>query len=51
MRLSLCALFVLTVSLCAHPSVPSDLYSLDSNAAPGTIYKLNQSTGAETLVE
>src|SRR5258706_15854095 len=47
MRLSLCAFFVLALSLCAHPSVASVLYSLDSNAAP-TIYKLNQSTGAET---
>ena len=50
MRLSLCALFVLALSLCAHQALASDLYSLDSNAAPGTVYKLNQSTGAETLV-
>jgi len=50
MRLSLCALFVLALSLCAHQSLASDLYSLDSPAGSGTIYKLNQSTGAETLV-
>src|SRR5258706_16103815 len=49
MRLSLCALFVL--SLCAHPALASDLYSLDAGGAnPSTIYKLNQSTAAETLV-
>ncbi len=51
MRLSLCALFVLTLSLCARPTFASDLYSLDSHgASDGTIYKLNQSTAAETLV-
>src|SRR4051794_6802939 len=50
MRLSLCALIVLAISLCARPALASDLYSLDSNAASGTIYKLNQSTAAETLV-
>src|SRR5882672_7333199 len=51
MRLSRCALIVLSLSLCASFSLASDLYSLDSHGvSDGTIYKLNQSTGAETLV-
>jgi hypothetical protein len=50
MRHSRCALIVLTLSLCANLSRASDLYSLDSGGASGTIYKLNQSTAAESLV-
>lgn len=50
MRLSLCALIVLTIAGICTPASASNLYSLDSNGAPGTIYTLNQSTGAETLV-
>jgi len=51
MRLSLCAFFVPAISPCAHSNVSSGLYSLDSGGAnPPTIYKLNQSTAAETLV-
>ena len=45
-----CALIVLVLSLLVAPTFASDLYSLDAPAAPGTIYKLNQSTAAETLV-
>ncbi len=50
MRLSLCALAVLSLSLAVSPTRASTLYALDSNGAPGVIYTLNQSTGAETLV-
>jgi len=51
MRLSRCAIIVLTLSLCANLSLASDLYSLDSHGTgDGAIYKLNQSTAAETLV-
>ena len=50
MRLSLCALFVLALSTFANPAFASTLYSLDSGGAGGTIYTLNQSTAAETLV-
>lgn len=50
MRLCRCALIVLTISLFAHRTLASDLYSLDSGGSTGTIYKLNQSTGAESLV-
>src|SRR2546426_2473131 len=51
MRLSLFALVVLTISAFTYPVRASDLYSLDSHgASDGTIYKLNQSTAAETLV-
>ena len=51
MRLSLCVLIVLSISLFANPTSASDLYSLDSHGAnDGTIYKLNQSTAAESLV-
>jgi len=45
------ALIVLSFSFCAHLTLASDLYSLDSHGtSDGTIYKLNQSTAAETLV-
>jgi len=50
MRLSLCALFVLALSIFVQPASASNLYSLDSGGAGGTIYTLNQSTAAETLV-
>src|SRR2546430_831113 len=51
MRLSRCALIVLSLSLAASFSLASDLYSLDPHgASDGVIYKLNQSTAAETLV-
>ena len=51
MRLSLRALFVLALSLCAYPALASDLYSLDAGGPnPPSIYKLNQSTAAESLV-
>src|SRR5262245_31221409 len=50
MRISRCALIVAILSLVAYPALASDLYSLDSGGAGGTIYKLNQASGAETLV-
>jgi hypothetical protein len=51
MRLSLFALIVLAISAFIHPALASDLYSLDSAlTSNSSIYKLNQSTGAETLV-
>jgi hypothetical protein len=50
MRLSRCALIVLSLSLFAYPTLASELYSLDSAGAGGTIYRLNQSTGAEALI-
>jgi hypothetical protein len=50
MRLSRCILIVLTLALCALPTFASELYSLDSLGAGGTVYTLNQSTAAETLV-
>jgi hypothetical protein len=49
MRLSQCALVILAISAFAYPTPASELYSLDSSA-PASIYRLNQTTGAEALI-
>src|SRR2546425_373481 len=50
MKIFLRALIVISILALASPTLASTLYALDSNGAPGVIYTLNQSTGAETLV-
>jgi hypothetical protein len=48
MRTFILALIVLALS--SHAALASELYSLDSSGIGGTLYTLNQSTAAETLV-